>query len=263
MAHVDNHAPGEFCWMELATTDQNAAKKFYSSLLGWEVNDMPIGPDSFYTIFRLQGRDCAAGYTMAAEERRQGVPPHWNLYIAVENADAAANKAASLGAKVLAPAFDVLDAGRMALLQDPTGALFTVWQAKRNAGIGIVGEVGAFCWADLSTPDRELAKKFYAELFGWEIAPGPDKDASGYLHIKNGENAIGGIQTSSGRDPNAPPHWLLYWYVADVDASAAKAKEMGAKFYLPPMTIEGVGRMAVMADPQGAVSAIFKESPQH
>jgi uncharacterized protein len=262
MPHVDKHDPGDFCWIELATTDQNAAKKFYSSLFGWVANDMPMGPDSFYTIFRLQAKDCAAGYTMGADERGQGVPSHWNLYIAVDNADAAADKAASLGAKVLAPAFDVFDAGRMAVLEDPTGAIFTVWQAKRNTGIGIIGEPGAFCWADLSTSDTGRAQKFYADLFGWKISPGEGKDASGYLHIANGDRMIGGIQPAAERDPSTPPHWLIYFYVADVDASAAKAKELAATFFVPPMTIEGVGRMAVMADPQGAVSAIFEDSPK-
>jgi predicted enzyme related to lactoylglutathione lyase len=261
MAHVEKHAPGDFCWIELATTNQNAAKNFYGSLFGWAPNDMPMGPDSFYTIFRMQGRDCAAGYTMGEQE--QGAPPHWNLYIAVDNADAAADKAATLGAKVIAPAFDVFDAGRMAVLQDPTGAYFTVWQAKKNTGIGIAGEPGALCWADLSTGDTGRAQKFYAALFGWEIAPGEGKDASGYLHIKNGDRFIGGIQPAEQRNPNAPPHWLIYFYVADVDASAAKAKELGATFFVPPMSVEEVGRMAVMADPQGAVSAIFKESPKH
>lgn len=257
MAHVDKHAPGDFCWLELATTDQNAAKQFYGSLFGWVPNDMPMGPDSFYTIFRLSGRDCAAGYKLTAQE--QGVPPHWNLYISVENADAAQAKAASLGARVEAPAFDVFDAGRMSVLQDPTGAHFTVWQAKRNTGVGITGEPGAFCWADLSTNDPERGKKFYSGLFGWNIAPG-EKDPSGYLHINNGGHFIGGIPPAHVRNPNAPPHWLVYWYVADVDASAAKAKELGATLYVPPMSIEGVGRMAIMADPQGAVSAIFKET---
>jgi uncharacterized protein len=262
MAHVDKHAPGDFCWIELATSDQNAAKSFYSSLFDWVPNDMPMGPDGFYTIFRLQGKDAAAGYTMLADEREQGIPPHWNLYMAVDNADAAADKAVTLGAKVLAPAFDVMDAGRMSVLQDPTGAVFTVWQAKRNTGIGIAGEPGTLCWADLSTGDPARAQKFYSDLFGWEIAPG-EEDASGYLHIKNGDHFIGGIPPAHVRDPKAPPHWLVYFYVADVDASAVKAKELGANFYVPPMSIEGVGRMAIMADPQGAVSAIFKDSPKH
>jgi predicted enzyme related to lactoylglutathione lyase len=258
MAHVDKHSPGGFCWMELATTDQSAAKKFYSSLFEWVPNDMPMGPDAMYTIFRLQDRDCAAAFTMGPEER--GIPAHWNLFIGVENADAAQAKAQSLGGSVIAPAFDVMNAGRMAVIQDPTGAFFTIWQPKQNAGIGIVGDPGTFCWADLSTPDRDRAKDFYSNLFGWKLTVGRGKDPSGYLHIMNGEEAIGGIQTAEGRDRNAPPHWLIYWYVTDVDASAEKAKSLGATSYMPPMTIEGVGRMAVMADPQGAVSALFRES---
>jgi len=149
----------------------------------------------------------------------------------------------------------------MAVIQDPTGAIFIVWQANKNTGIRISMEPGAFCWADLSTGDAEGAKKFYSAMFGWEISPG-EKDPSGYLHIKNGDRFIGGVPPAHVRDPNTPPHWLVYWYVADVDASAAKAKELGATFYVPPMSIEGVGRMAIMADPQGAVSAIFKEAPR-
>ncbi len=257
MPHVDKHAPGDFCWIELATSDQNAAKHFYGALFGWVANDMPMGPDSFYTIFRLDDRDCAAAYTLTPQEK--GVPPHWNLYIAVENADDASHKAVQLGAKLLAPAFDVFDAGRMAVLQDPTGAVFTVWQAKGNAGIGIVNQPGAFCWADLNTQDRGRASEFYSALFGWTITPGEGKDASGYLHIKNGEKFIGGIPPMD----NVPPSWLIYLYVADVDASSGKAKELGANFYMPPTSLEGVGRFTVLADPQGGVFAMFKESPRN
>ena len=163
-----------------------------------------------------------------------------------------------LGAKLLAPAFDVFDAGRMAILQDPTGAVFTVWQANKNAGIGVVNEPGALCWADLNTPNRDRTAEFYSALFGWTITAGEGKDPDGYLHIMNGEKFIGGIPP----DSNGPPHWLIYYYVADVDASSAKAKELGANFYLPPMSMEGVGRFAVLADPQGAVFAMFKEAPR-
>lgn len=258
MPHVDKHAPGDFCWIELGTSDQNAAKQFYSSLFGWVPNDMPMGPDSFYTIFRLDGRDSAAGYTLTSQETGQNVPPHWNLYVAVENADAASNKAVELGAKLLAPAFDVFDAGRMAVLQDPTGVIFTVWQANKNTGIGITNEPGALCWADLNTPDRAKAKEFYSALFGWKFIPGEGKDDNGYLHIMNGEKMIGGMPPPRP----GPPHWLIYFYVADVGASSAKAKELGATFYVEPMSMEGVGRMTVLADPQGAVFAMFKESPR-
>jgi predicted enzyme related to lactoylglutathione lyase len=260
MALVDKHSPGDFCWIELATTDQTAAKHFYMSLFGWSAADLPMGPNEFYTMFAVEGASAGAAYTERADEIAMGIPSHWNLYIAVENADQASSKAAELGAKVLAPPFDVYDVGRMSVLEDPTGAVFSVWQAKKRQGVGIAGVNGTLCWADLSTPDPERAAKFYSDLFGWKIGPGAQSDPSGYLHIQNGEAFIGGIPPGAHRNPKAPPHWLIYFNVTDVDASAAKAKELGASFHFPPMTMEGVGRMAVMADPQGAVSALFKES---
>jgi len=259
MTNIDKHPAGSFCWIELATTDQTAAKKFYNALFGWEVNDMPMGPNEFYTIFRLQGRDAAAGCTLRPEQRAQGVPPHWMIYIAVENTDGAVTKAQQLGGKILAPAFDVMDAGRMAVVQDPTGAIFCPWQAHKNAGIGVAHVHGTLCWADLSTPDPKRASDFYSGLFGWQLTLDP-KDPSGYLHIKNGEHFIGGIPPATHRQPGTPAHWLAYFQVDDVDATANKAKETGARLYLSPMTMEGVGRMSVIADPQGAVFAIFKSA---
>ena len=261
MAHIDKNAPGSFCWIELSTTDQSASKSFYASLFHWVADDRPMGPNQFYTMFQIEGRNAAAAYTILQDEIAMGVPPHWNLYIAVDSADDIAGRAAELGGKVLAPAFDVMDVGRMAVIQDPTGAVFCVWQARRHQGIGISGVEGTLCWADLNTPDPARAKDFYTGLFGWklEVSAG---DSSGYLHIKNGEQYIGGVPPVREHSPNAPPHWLLYFQVADVDAIAAQATSLGANFYLPPMTIEHVGRMAVMADPQGAVSAIFTPSPR-
>jgi uncharacterized protein len=259
MAHIDKHPAGSFCWIELATTDQKAAKNFYSALFGWDPQDSPMGPDDFYTMFKLESRDAAAGYTLRPDQRAQGVPAHWMLYIAVDNADQAVNQVKQLGGTVLAPAFDVMEFGRMAVIQDPTGAHFCVWQARKNTGLGIAHVAGTLCWADLSTPDPKRAAHFYSGLFGWQIIA-DEKDKSGYLHIKNGEHFIGGIPPAASRQPGVPPHWLAYFSVDDVDASAAKAKQMGAQLYLPPMSMEGVGRMAVIADAQGAVFAIFKSA---
>lgn len=261
MPTLDKPPAGSFVWIELATSDQSAAKNFYTSLFGWTVNDMPMGPGEFYSIFQLQGRDVAAGYTLRPDQTAQGVPPNWLLYVSVENADAAVKRASDLGAKVIMPAFDVGEMGRMAVIKDPTGAVFAVWQAKTSPGLGIVGENGALCWADLSSPDGEAAAKFYSGLFGWHITK-EEHDSSGYLHIKNGENFIGGIPPAKHRQPGMPAHWLLYFQVASCDESAAKAKVTGASLYVEPMTIEKVGRMAVVADPQGAVFALFQALPR-
>ena len=258
MTNVLKQSPGSFCWIELSTSDQPAAKKFYSSLFGWTPNDSPMGPDDFYTIFNLDGRDAAAALTLRKEEREQHVPPHWNLYIAVESADDAVARAGKLGGKVLAPAFDVMDAGRMGVIQDPTGAVFCVWQANKHSGLGVVGENNSFCWADLVTPDPARAEKFYSSLFGWKLERG-EKDPSGYLHIKNGDSHIGGIPPSHG-DSKMPPHWMIYFMVADVEAGSSKAKQMGASIYMPAQKMEGVGTWAILGDPQGAVFALFKSA---
>src|SRR5262249_3485989 len=184
MSHIEKHPPGAFCWIELATTDQNAAKNFYGKLFGWTVNDFPMGPNDFYSMFQLEGRDTAAAYTIRPEQRSQGVPPHWMIYVAVEDADAATRRAAELGGKVLAAAFDVYTVGRMAVLEDPTGAVFSVWQAKQHKGTGIADVDGTLCWAELSTTDQERASRFYADLFGWKITKGDEDQSHNYFHIQ-------------------------------------------------------------------------------
>jgi hypothetical protein len=262
MSQIDSHPPGSFCWIELGTTDQSAAKAFYQSLFGWTPADMPMGPNDFYTIFKLDGRDAAAAYTLRPEQRAQNLPPHWTLYIMVASADDAAQRAAEVGGTVIVAACDVFDAGRMAVLQDPTGAVFTVWEPKKSQGTGIAHVDGTLCWADLSTPDPQRAGKFYSDLFGWQIMSDDEDPEHNYLHIKNGEHFIGGIPPASPRQPGTPPHWLPYFNASNCDAVADKAKALGAKFYLPPMTMENVGRFAVLADPQGAVFALFQHMPR-
>src|SRR5436190_529780 len=140
MPVIENHVPGSFCWFELATTDQAAAKRFYGSLFGWSSNDFPMGPDGVYTMFQLNRQDVGAAYTLKREQQSQGIPPHWMLYIAVDNADKTGTQAAEVGGKLCAPAFDVVDVGRMAVISDPTGAVFAVWQAKKHKGVGISNE---------------------------------------------------------------------------------------------------------------------------
>lgn len=258
MAHVDHHPNGSFCWIELATSDQKAAKAFYGSLFAWEPNDMPMGPGEFYTIFRLEGRDAAAGYTLRKEQVAQHVPPHWMLYIQVENVDTTGAKVPQLGGTVVVAPFDVFDLGRMAVITDPTGAYFSLWQPNRSKGTQIAHIAGNLCWSDLSTPDPKRAGEFYSKLLGWQIMD--DEKGTDYLHIKNGEHFIGGIPPVKTRPPGVPAHWLPYFWVDDVDASAAKAKQLGANICLTPTSLEDVGRLAVIADPQGAVFAIFKSA---
>src|SRR5574341_2522975 len=154
---VSKHTPGTFCWVELGTTDQSAAKKFYSELFGWGVNYLPMGPDSFYTMLQLRGKDVAALCQLSPEQLSQGIPPHWLLYVAVESADEAAKAVTAAGGKTMMEPFDVFDAGRMTVAQDPAGATFGIWQARKHIGSQINNETNTFCWGELATRDMGAA----------------------------------------------------------------------------------------------------------
>jgi predicted enzyme related to lactoylglutathione lyase len=219
-----------------------------------------MGPGDFYTMFSLEGRNTGAAYTLRQDQKAHGVPPNWMLYIAVDSADATAAKAVQLGGKIIAPGMDVMDAGRMAVIMDPTGAIFSVWQSKKHSGTGITGVEGTLCWADLSTPDQARAGKFYADLFGWHITKEDEDPAHNYWHVKLGEDFIGGIPPDAHRDPKTPPYWLIYIQVSNCAETAAKARELGANIYMPPTDFENIGRIAVMADPQGAAFALFQSA---
>jgi predicted enzyme related to lactoylglutathione lyase len=254
MAQIERHAPGAFCWIELATTDQKAAKQFYDEIFGWTAKDTPIGPDEVYTIFQIDDRDAAAGYTLRPEHRQMGIPPHWMLYVSVASADNAAERAADLGGTVIDKPFDVAEHGRMAVVRDPTGAVFSMWEARKHIGVKITGVDGTLCWADLNTPDPARAVKFYSGLFGWEMIPGDGE----YLHIKNGNDYIGGIPPLREQSATTPAHWLPYFLVSSADETTMNADARGAKVYMQPITMEKVGRIAILADPQGAVFALYE-----
>jgi uncharacterized protein len=256
MPNIDQHAPGSFCWFELGTTNQSAAKSFYQSLFDWSSEDFPMGEIGSYTMFRVNGRDVGAAYTLDPQ-RYEGVPPFWNLYVSVQNADATAQRAGELGANVHMPPFDVMQFGRMSVISDPTGAVFSIWQPIQHSGVTVTGVDGTVCWADLNTPNVDKAKDFYSQLFGWTIKPG-ENDPSGYLHIQNGETYIGGIPPAEHRNPQAPPHWMIYFLVSDCAASTDKAKSLGAGILMPTQKIQSVGTMAILKDPQGAVFALFQ-----
>jgi predicted enzyme related to lactoylglutathione lyase len=262
MTNIEKHAPGSFSWIELATTDRTAAKDFYSKIFGWTFKDYPLGPNEVYTIFELERRDAAAVCALRPDQTAHGVPPHWNLYVAVESADATAARAEQLGGMMLARPFDVFDSGRMAVFQDPTGAVISLWQPIHHLGTGISAPHGTLCWADLNTPDQARAGEFYAELFGWQIMKDDEDPAHNYWHIKNGEEFIGGIPPASYLKPGTPAHWMAYFTASDCDATAAAAKNLGATIYMAPTDFEDVGRIAVMADPQGAAFAIFTAAAQ-
>jgi predicted enzyme related to lactoylglutathione lyase len=255
MTEVKRHAPGSFSWAELATTDTKAAKAFYAALFGWSYTDGPMGPgpEDVYTRLQLGGKDVGALYPMMKEQRAQGAPPFWLAYVTVDDADTAAKRTRDFGGKVCADPFDVMDYGRMAIIQDPTGATLAIWQPGTHGGAERVGEPGAICWLELSTSDVEKAGRFYACVFGWTIKPDPE-----YSEILRAGTPIGGIMPMAQEMRGVPPHWGIYFMVTSCDASAEKAKSLGGTVCFGPKDIEKVGRFAVVQDPQGASFSIFQ-----
>jgi predicted enzyme related to lactoylglutathione lyase len=234
-------------------TDQPAAKEFYGGLFGWEAEDMPVGDGVFYSMMRLDGKDVAAIAPQPQQQRDAGVPPTWNSYVSVEDADAAVARAAELGGTAHAPAFDVLEAGRMAVLQDPQGAFFMVWQPRNHYGAALVNAPGALSWNELASPDIDASTRFYGGLFGWtfEEAPGMEQR---YLSIKNRGATNGGIRELS--PPDAPPHWLVYFGAEEIDAALARVAELGGTKLAGPIDI-GIAKFGVVQDPQGATFALY------
>ncbi len=252
MPNIDQHAPGTFCWTELATTDAESAKKFYSGLFGWTPEDTPIGPGGFYTLFKLEGRNVGGMYVQMKDQREQGIPPNWMLYVASDNADSTVAQAKAIGFTVYAGPFDVMDKGRMAIVADPQGATFGVWQAMAQTGSGLVNVPGTFCWGELVTLDVPAAAELYGKLFGWKYKVSPD-----YTEIENAGTQIGGMSKISS-EGGAFPHWAGYLMVANCDESSEKVKSLGGKLYLSPMDIPNTGRVSVVADPQGASFLLFQ-----
>jgi predicted enzyme related to lactoylglutathione lyase len=248
-----SYAPGTFCWVDLTTTDQATAKRFYGELLGWEADDRPVGDGGhFYSMMQVGGLSVAAIAPQPDQQREAGVPPAWNSYVSVEDADATAARAGELGATVHAPPFDVMDVGRMAVIQDPQGAFFELWQPRAHFGAALVNAPGALVWNELSSPDPDASSAFYGSLFGWTVEPLPGS-AEPYLSIKNGDANAGGMRTLT---QSAPPHWLAYFGVDGLDAALARVPELGGTVHAGPIDIQ-IARIAVVADPQGAVFALY------
>ena len=248
MGERTSYPPGTFSWADLQTDDLDRAKSFYGDLLGWSYEDIPIGDGAVYSMAQVQGHNVAG----LGERQDESMPPHWNCYVTVEDADASAARAAELGATLLAEPFDVFDAGRMAAFADPQGAVLSVWQPKENIGAGLVNAPGALTWNDLVTPDVEASSAFYSALFGWQIA---EVEGSGgqYWSITNGGRLNGGLLPII---EGGHPAWNLYFACEDVDATLAKANELGGETFMGPMDVPNGSRFAILRDPSGAFFSV-------
>jgi predicted enzyme related to lactoylglutathione lyase len=257
MPEMTSYEPGTPSWVDVSAPDVKTTAAFYSSLFGWDFQD--AGPDAGgYGMFLLNGKTVAGIGPIMAE----GQPAVWTTYVSTDNADAAVERIQANGGSVFVPPMDVMEAGRMAIAADPTGAVFGMWQPKQMPGADLVNDPGAFCWNELATRDTKAAESFYSAVFGW----GASTNAFGemtYTEWKVGDRSIGGMMPMGADFPaEVPPNWLVYFAVTDCDAAVAKAQELGGGVAAPAMEIENVGRFAVLTDPNGAVFAVIKPSQQ-
>jgi uncharacterized protein len=270
MPDRDGYIPGVPCWVDTSQPDPEAALPFYRGLFGWQFEDaMPDGSDQKYFMGRLRGRDVAAVGSIPPD-----LPPTalWNTYVAVANADATASTAADAGGTVVMPPFDVMDAGRMAVIADPEGAVFNVWQANRQVGAQVVNEHGSLNFNGLATRDADAAAAFYGAVFGWrvlDLAAGPMWALPGYGdHLEEGNpglrdqiaqmggpegfiDVVAALNPIAADDTDTPPHWSVTFGVDDAEATAAAARDLGGEVIAGPLDAPWT-RMAVIRDPQGA-----------
>lgn len=243
------HAPGTFSWVDLTTSDGPGAKGFYGGLFGWEFEDNEIpGGGGVYTMCTVGGESVAA-IAPATDQ----FPPHWNNYVTVASADDATAKAKKLGANVIEEPFDVMEAGRMALFQDPTGAMLCVWEPRDSIGATRVNDPGCLTWNELHTPDPANALEFYTGLFGWSTEEMDTQGGPSYTVVRVGERTNGGVMDAQEGEP---PNWLPYFTVESRDGAADTAKQLGAR-ELYRMDMEQ-GKIAIFADPQGAAFGLFE-----
>ena len=258
MSKRTEYAHGEFCWVDMMAHDLNQATEFYGTLLGWKAvpQDTQGGPP--YTIFQVDGDDVTGLGEMNDEMRSQNIPPMWNNYINVEDVDATAAKVSELGGTVTMPPMQVVDAGRMAFIQDPSGANVAIWQKQNHFGAKRVNEPGCFSWNELATRDAKAASGFFSQLLGWEFEKAPDSPTEYYM-ITNQGSQNGGMVIMDDAWAEVPPHWVPYFTVNDTDGTIEKLQRLGGQVRVPPVDIP-VGRFAVVADNQGATFSIIKMS---
>ncbi len=255
MQVVKQYPDGLFSWIDLSTTDPEGAKAFYGGLFGWEFRDRPTDVGTIYTMCQIDGYDVAGLSGMSPDMIEQGVPPVWISYVKHNDVDSVAAKVGEAGGILMFPPMDVMTAGRMTLLQDPTGAPLGIWQPKEHIGAQLVNMPNTLIWNELQTRDSAAARAFYTQVFDW----GYDEDANGYGMFKVGDRIQAGMmQMDENWDANIPANWAVYFMVTDVAATVVKAQELGGSILVPVTSAGEMGQFSVIGDPQGGVFTVMQ-----
>ncbi|WP_438489116.1 VOC family protein [Streptomyces sp. S186] len=247
---ITEPTPGAPCWVELGTSDVPAAALYYREVFGWHADTDPRPESGGYTVFAVGDARVAAAAPLYAP----GQPTAWTVTFATPDAEALAAAVTEVGGRVLVAPRDLFDLGRFAVLADPAGAAFAVWQARSLAGAELLNEPGALGWVELATGDAESAVAFYSRVFGWSV-----RSHGTYTQWGIGGADFGGMSTVEARDrEDVRPHWLPYFAVESVDATAARAADTGGMLLMAPTDVPDGPRIAMLRDPQGAVFGIHQ-----
>ena len=244
---------GRFVWHELMTTDTDAASDFYSRVVPWKAEDSGMPSYSLW----MSGKTRAGG--LMALPEADGTPPHWIIYVGTPDVDATVAAAEKLGGRILKSAVDIPNVGRFAVLSDPQGAAFAVFNpgSAPEEGMG-GGGVGDFTWHELATTDPEAALSFYTELFGWSKGAAHDMGDMVYYIVSHEGKDVGGVYKA--RDNSTPPNWLSYVRVADATKAANAVKAAGGRILNGPMEVPGGSWIVQVLDPQGGAIALVEAS---
>ncbi len=249
MPEFTAYPTGTPCWVDVASPELERTVSFYSDFFGWEAEQDPRPEAGGYTMFTKNGKFVAA----ASPPPVEGMPPHWTTYIASDDVDSTAKRVGEAGGALLMEPFDVFNAGRMAVAQDPTGAVFGIWQAGAHHGAQLANEPGTLVWNECQTTDTDAAEAFYRAVFGYEVDRMQMDDEREYRVLTVDGKGVAGMMELG----DVPPNWSTTFAVEDADAAVAQAEGLGARGLVPPFDIPEVGRYAVLQDPVGAVFGVL------
>lgn len=256
---------GRNVWYDLMTPDVEGAKKFYGGVIGWKTEIFKDGdPQKPYTMWVAGERPIGGVMDLPPEARKMGAPPHWLAYTAVDDVDASAKQATSLGGKVLAPPWDIPKVGRVAVLSDPQGAAFAIYKPDIEETRGPEETIGDISWAELNTTDYESAWKFYSALFGWKHRDSMEMPGGmTYFMFQDADGITKGGMSNVATMMQAPAHWLYYVTVKDVNETIPRIEKAGGKILNGPMEVPGNDIIAQCVDPQGAYFAIYSHGKKN
>lgn len=258
LVKVSSYLPGTPSWIDLATTDLDAAKGFYCGLFGWDAVDLS-SPEGAYAMLSKDGSAVGAAYAMSQDMISNEIPSHWATYISVARLEDTLDAVVAAGGSVVQTPHEVQGAGRTAAVQDPGAAVFALWEPHGHIGAELVNEHGALIWNELQTYDTDSAKAFYSEVMGWVPVSAAMPTGEYTTFMLNDKPAAGMMAIQQEWGP-VPPNWSVYLGIDDAEAACSYAEANGGRVEAAPTNIPQAGVFALLQDPQGAYFYVLQSS---